>query len=958
MSFSPGSIVKITLTDFMSFKYAHLECGPKLNLIVGANGSGKSSLACAIVLGLGGKPNILERASNVNEFIRRGCVKSEIEIELFHPDGNIIISRTLMRDLSTWHINKEFVTFKDVDELMKKLSIHVDNMCQFLPQDRLLDFAKMNKQELLLNTLNSVGSKFLAETYQMLLEFTKFESKFVDELKNCEERLNAAKEIFSRTSKAVECAEDRKKMLAKIELLQQKKAWLRYCQKKDNLIKNRKLKKNKEIELKKVRKHAEPFINEIDKLKKLLKEVDEKIARYKIAENEEMGKFRSLLQSIQHWDAKILLLKADFKIKVKENDRRLCDIANLKNAIEELNFKIEALQDNNLEQQICDIQIKIDEVTGELRKLTEEEYQAQKSAAAAYSIMKQTEYKISIVNNIEMKKLIFLQQKNITAYRIREYVKSNSDIFCGKIYGPTFFELKIESINYARYIEAAIPYRDMVAFICEDSRDVTKLVKYCKKEDLLINVFVAPQDNGPVKKVYQPDIHIENLSLERQQQKYVLIQEHYENMKHKRSCIESERNELFYRKKSCIGAIDQLQINIKKRETALESLDQLEAKRFNLLVEDQDKKIKIKRIIHKMMRELQMSPACLRSLQNIFVSKKLHMHKIELIDKKLAKEEEEFKDIKKKIKAAEADLKEFEIDNFKLKEEVGQLYSSAKCRTDNLSYYTPLFEKLYGFEFRKLPNNIEQINDEIYEMSARIECLELGIDPQAITDYEVAKEEIKLLEKLKSSATDDFSNKKKIRDKLKAEWNFKMNKLINKINSKFSLFFEKIGYAGEVELCCGNDENDFSSYGLIIRVKFRNSESLQELNRYLQSGGERSVSIAVYMLALQELTRFPFRCVDELNQGMDEVNERQIYRLLLQTIDEASMSQYFLITPKLLKNLVFTRDVIVHTIYNGMACITNDHSEKVMNFLKHINAKHEESIASLKRKRVSNSDDE
>ncbi|XP_075219909.1 structural maintenance of chromosomes 5 isoform X3 [Lycorma delicatula] len=889
----------------------------------------------------------------------------------------------------------------------------------------------------------------------MLLEFTKFESKFVDELKNCEERLNAAKEIFSRTSKAVECAEDRKKMLAKIELLQQKKAWLRYCQKKDNLIKNRKLKKNKEIELKKVRKHAEPFINEIDKLKKLLKEVDEKIARYKIAENEEMGKFRSLLQSIQHWDAKILLLKADFKIKVKENDRRLCDIANLKNAIEELNFKIEALQDNNLEQQICDIQIKIDEVTGELRKLTEEEYQAQKSAAAAYSIMKQTEYKISIVNNIEMKKLIFLQQKNITAYRIREYVKSNSDIFCGKIYGPTFFELKIESINYARYIEAAIPYRDMVAFICEDSRDVTKLVKYCKKEDLLINVFVAPQDNGPVKKVYQPDIHIENLrhlgfvyyildvvdgpepvlrylchwyrlhkipvgtsavhgnlsnvpleirryfsdtkqfilsfsryskerlirnsnindpcllihsadkpdkqlelTLERQQQKYVLIQEHYENMKHKRSCIESERNELFYRKKSCIGAIDQLQINIKKRETALESLDQLEAKRFNLLVEDQDKKIKIKRIIHKMMRELQMSPACLRSLQNIFVSKKLHMHKIELIDKKLAKEEEEFKDIKKKIKAAEADLKEFEIDNFKLKEEVGQLYSSAKCRTDNLSYYTPLFEKLYGFEFRKLPNNIEQINDEIYEMSARIECLELGIDPQAITDYEVAKEEIKLLEKLKSSATDDFSNKKKIRDKLKAEWNFKMNKLINKINSKFSLFFEKIGYAGEVELCCGNDENDFSSYGLIIRVKFRNSESLQELNRYLQSGGERSVSIAVYMLALQELTRFPFRCVDELNQGMDEVNERQIYRLLLQTIDEASMSQYFLITPKLLKNLVFTRDVIVHTIYNGMACITNDHSEKVMNFLKHINAKHEESIASLKRKRVSNSDDE
>ena len=48
-----------------------------------------------------------------------------------------------------------------------------------------------------------------------------------------------------------------------------------------------------------------------------------------------------------------------------------------------------------------------------------------------------------------------------------------------------------------------------------------------------------------------------------------------------------------------------------------------------------------------------------------------------------------------------------------------------------------------------------------------------------------------------------------------------------------------------------------------------------------QSGGERSVATALYMLALQELTTVPFRCVDEINQGMDATNERRVFQLLV-----------------------------------------------------------------------------
>ena len=56
--------------------------GPYLNVIIGPNGTGKSTIVCAICLGLGGKTGLLGRAHQPSEFIKYGCNKGNIEIEL------------------------------------------------------------------------------------------------------------------------------------------------------------------------------------------------------------------------------------------------------------------------------------------------------------------------------------------------------------------------------------------------------------------------------------------------------------------------------------------------------------------------------------------------------------------------------------------------------------------------------------------------------------------------------------------------------------------------------------------------------------------------------------------------------------------------------------------------------------------------------------------------------------
>ena len=54
----PGSIVRVKLTNFVTYTSAEFFPGPSLNMVIGPNGTGKSTLVCAICLGLGWAPAV------------------------------------------------------------------------------------------------------------------------------------------------------------------------------------------------------------------------------------------------------------------------------------------------------------------------------------------------------------------------------------------------------------------------------------------------------------------------------------------------------------------------------------------------------------------------------------------------------------------------------------------------------------------------------------------------------------------------------------------------------------------------------------------------------------------------------------------------------------------------------------------------------------------------------------
>ena len=85
------------------------------------------------------------------------------------------------------------------------------------------------------------------------------------------------------------------------------------------------------------------------------------------------------------------------------------------------------------------------------------------------------------------------------------------------------------------------------------------------------------------------------------------------------------------------------------------------------------------------------------------------------------------------------------------------------------------------------------------------------------------------------------------------------------------------------------------------------------LDAYTQSGGERSTATMMFLLALQQHVRSPFRAVDEYDMHMDPRNREVIANMIVSSI-AGSDSQYLVITPS---QITFAqKDINIITVQN------------------------------------------
>ncbi|XP_055206746.2 structural maintenance of chromosomes protein 5 isoform X6 [Gorilla gorilla gorilla] len=946
--FVEGSIVRISMENFLTYDICEVSPGPHLNMIVGANGTGKSSIVCAICLGLAGKPAFMGRADKVGFFVKRGCSRGMVEIELFRASGNLVITREIdvAKNQSFWFINKKSTTQKIVEEKVAALNIQVGNLCQFLPQDKVGEFAKLSKIELLEATEKSIGPPEMHKYHCELKNFREKEKQLETSCKEKTEYLQKMVQRNERYKQDVERFYERKRHLDLIEMLEAKRPWVEY--------------ENVRQEYEEVKLVRDRVKEEVRKLKEGQIPITRRI--------EEMENERHNLEA--RIKEKIEELQQALIVKQNEELDRQRRIGNTRKMIEDLQNELKTTENcENLQPQI-------DAITNDLRRIQDEKalcegeiIDKRRERETLEKEKKSVDDHIVRFDNLMNQKEDKLRQRFRDTYDAVLWLRNNRDKFKQRVCEPIMLTINMKDNKNAKYIENHIPSNDLRAFVFESQEDMEVFLKEVRdNKKLRVNAVIAPKssyaDKAPSRslnelKQYGFFSYLRELfDAPDPVMSYLCCQYHIHEVpvgtEKTRERIERVIQET--RLKQIYTAEEKYVVKTSfYSNKVISSNTSLKVAQFLTVTVDLEQRRHLEEQLKEIHRKLQAVDSGLIALRETskhleHKDNELRQKKKELLERKTKKRQLEQKissklgslklmeqdtcNLEEEERKASTKIKEINVQKAKLVTELTNLIKICTSlhiqKVDLILQNTTVISEKNKLEsdymaassqlrltevFQDLPNTLDEIDALLTEERSRASCF-TGLNPTIVQEYTKREEEIEqLTEELKGKKVELDQYRENI-SQVKERWLNPLKELVEKINEKFSNFFSSMQCAGEVDLHTENEE-DYDKYGIRIRVKFRSSTQLHELTPHHQSGGERSVSTMLYLMALQELNRCPFRVVDEINQGMDPINERRVFEMVVNTACKENTSQYFFITPKLLQNLPYSEKMTVLFVYNG-----------------------------------------
>ncbi|XP_065087737.1 structural maintenance of chromosomes protein 5 [Ochlerotatus camptorhynchus] len=1014
-----GKIRTVAVKDFVTYDVAIFYPDEHLNIIIGPNGTGKSTIVAAVVLGMGGHCKLLSRSGSIEDYIKNGKEMAKIEVGLYKNSkrDTIMFNRTFNRNgMDRYEIDGTKVTHKEYLKRIKDLNIQIDNLCQFLPQDRVQDFTKMNSRELLLNTQASVCRPEMMGLMDQLMEKRR-QQKAVT--KSSSDNLTKLKEAEAKNEELrvqIENMKIRKQYEKEVEICNARKAWLEYEQiyldfnsTKDDL-------QLAKTNMDEKQKRVDPLKSKAVKLNKSKNELNEKIKTEQADIQKQTGQLRQLETKTEDLEDSINKQKRDLQDAISQAADREAQLEQAKrtltimvedcrNAFQELGP--EAVQN----QKKQDLTVKINKVKQECDLLMGRRNELnQKIESDLKPEMVSVQRRIEALENVAQVKLRLLQSQFESAYQATLWLRDNQHLFRAKIYEPMILELNVSNSDNAKYLENTIAKRDLIAFTCEDKDDMKLFLQKVRQEmklegvnvvhsepadqllyrskvpiqnlerygfrSYLIDMVEAPfpilnflcksyrlhnvpiGENDSAKYASQmPDeislfftptqrfsisksrytgekssrcdeIHSHNLlnknvdpelleerkrALQRLVKECDKIRNHRNQIESQITSVQEECTELTTQRREVEDKFTRYQNSKHKTKRQEQKCHDLQ----NRLVDVSAEKAKFKEFCAKTIEDLLKMQHKKAEVLGLYVAATVkyeaYKQKLSIFLTKNADLEGEIRSAEDALDSAkrshESVMRKFED----IKDRLKRKQTFAKSLTNNI---TPTNDKFpYKREFQKLPGILDDLVNHMEEIQARIDCMS-GDNGNILQEYEARCRQIETLREAIGDSTKNTDALEMELQQLHDEWYPEISRVVDIINGNFSRFMSSMGFAGEVEII-KNGERDYDEYGIQIRVKYRNTEKLQALDRHVQSGGERAVAIATYTLSLQHISHVPFRCVDEINQGMDPRNERKVFEMLVDETCRPGQSQYFFVTPKLLPNLKYNDLMSVFIVHNG-----------------------------------------
>ncbi|MCJ1403788.1 Structural maintenance of chromosomes protein 5 [Xylographa trunciseda] len=481
--YQPGSIVRVKLANFVTYTAVEFFPGPSLNMVIGPNGTGKSTLVCAICLGMGWGPKHLGRAKDVSEFVKHGCQEATIEIELQgRPEQrNPLLRCVIKRDgnQSYYYINDKSSPRKDVIDLARSFAIQIDNLCQFLPQDKVVEFAAMTPVELLWSTQRAVAPQEMLDWHKELKSLRINQRAVqaqnlqdVETLTNLEGRQRMQEADVERMREREAIKEKVEKLVLAAPIVE-----FRETRAKHNEMKQRRIEAQNSLQ--QLQKEVEPSLRAVntkqryrDQMKQLVTERKRLIETTDKRADTYAKKVNNFQDKIQEVEAEKENEKKGSKTNLSEARRLDQVITGLKKQLEQqpIDFDVSTYNENirAKEREVRECREKGGELQQNRSDLDRQGVERNQRIERARRDLENLESQAGR----QYEKLV---KENADTAKAWDWIQQHQGEFEKHVYGPPILECSVKDPKYVDLVESTLGGTEFTAFTVQTSNDMRKL---------------------------------------------------------------------------------------------------------------------------------------------------------------------------------------------------------------------------------------------------------------------------------------------------------------------------------------------------------------------------------------------------------------------------------------------------------------------------------------------------
>ncbi|KAG5887604.1 hypothetical protein JTB14_002613 [Gonioctena quinquepunctata] len=902
-----GTIKYMTLKNFMCHSLLEVNFTNNISIIIGKNGSGKSAILTALIVGLGGKASLTNRGTTVKGFVKAGKPSGSIEIELCN-EGPMSYRPTvygksinIIRNLNssgggTYRIRSEngeviSTQAREVQNITSSLNIQVDNPICILNQDTSRNFLSSNDPKnkftlfmkaTKLETLDSEYKKVHGnkrESTRIMEEKEENFKKLQDEIKRLKRKIDNHKSIISLKDKKV--------------LLQRELLWAKVRDVEEELEGEKSRVDSVESKLDEFKANSSKRGDRISTLKEHIKDLEQQILEVKE-------------QIEEYWSQKKRKATNSDSIESKNSD-----IKSLKEDITASNENMSKIEQQKMERikKLASLQNKLKGMDDHLETAKNDLFQIKSDLSRKEDDEKNLKIEISnldqqIANEKNNLKAIQSESGNeLLLYgrdmpRIKQMIVQYRNKFDKEPRGPLGTYIKLKDKKWAIAVEGYIGAGTLCAFTVDNNKD-NKLLREIfsrvssggRQPQVITSKFLPKKHDTP--EIYCSPENILLIPTDRKAQELLSDKQHVPRNCHQGITAKGDKyypDPNYRTYASNYVRAKYLQVDTKEYIQQLQqTIDNLYKKKqvittqLEQFMNDVQQQVVRKNELEEKVRRVNCARTQIRKqLEELNSTAEPEVQNVQYL-------EQELEEVRKVLTEKNADLE-------RVNEEIREIKATIVGKEQNLS-------QLKG-STKGLEERIQSFKDEVQENQTKLKEISTSeeFDKRRVREYESKLNEARaqmvlkqnVVKKLTSEASSvgerlqDLRQVPNITNEIKeiqhriarietdAEDVTEVMERHNELSEKFmksadlmkALQADKIleyrQFKGTIEIKMAEKKLD------LVVIPQHGSQGLTTTSNL--SGGERSFSTVAFLYSLWQCMEFPFYFLDEFDVYMDKLN--------------------------------------------------------------------------------------